>query len=187
MTERFDRTIGRRAAVQVLYGSELLNTTADVVLESGTVPAETELNDYGRGLLLGVAAHAVEIDRLISERSQNWAIDRMPVVDRQLLRTTVYEMLYVDEVPVPVSINEAVEIAKDFGGDDSHRFINGVLGRIARDIEQGLIGKGSAAVSAEEEASQPAEEAEVESDVEETVESTEAEPAATDEAVEQAE
>lgn len=61
----------------------------------------------------------------------------MPVVDRCLLRQTVYEMLYVDDVPISVSINEAVELAKQFGGDDdSHKFVNGVLGKIARQIEE---------------------------------------------------
>ena len=77
----------------------------------------------------------------IGESSQNWAIDRMPVVDRSVLRLAVYEMRYVDDVPQSVAINEAVELAKAFGGeDDSHRFVNGILGRLARlsESEQGV-------------------------------------------------
>ena len=94
------------------------------------------MDDYARSLVLGVASHAARIDSAISGRSQNWAIDRMPVVDRCVLRLAVFEMMFADDVPVSVSINEAVELAKEFGGeDDSHRFVNGVLGRIAKDIE----------------------------------------------------
>ena len=95
-----------------------------------------------RSLALALEAAArepVDVDRIISVSSQNWAIDRMPVVDRSILRLAAFELKYVDDVPVSVSINEAVELAKEFGGeDDSHRFVNGILGRIARDSESGI-------------------------------------------------
>jgi len=69
--------------------------------------------------------------------SENWAVERMPIVDRMILRVAVFEMVYCDQVPVSVSINEAVELAKAFGGeDDSPRFVNGVLGRIARSMAE---------------------------------------------------
>ncbi|ACV21856.1 N utilization substance protein B homolog [Slackia heliotrinireducens] len=132
MAKRYDRTLGRRAALQVLYESDILGTPVDKVVDEGVVPEEAALNDYARRLLLGVASHITDIDRQISKSSKNWAIDRMPLVDRALLRITVFEMQHVDEVPVAVSINEAVELAKDFGGDDTYRFVNGILGRIAR-------------------------------------------------------
>ena len=81
----------------------------------------------------GVRDNCEDIDARLDHASDNWALDRMPVVDRAILRVAVYEMLYVDEVPVSVAINEAVELAKAYGGeDDSSRFVNGVLGRIAR-------------------------------------------------------
>ena len=138
MAKRHERTLARRSALQALYQSEILGVPADKVLEENLLPEEAGMNDYARSLVLGVASHAAHIDAAISGCSQNWAIDRMPVVDRCVLRLAVYEMDYVDNVPVSVAINEAVELAKEFGGeDDSHRFVNGVLGRIARDMEGG--------------------------------------------------
>ena len=72
----------------------------------------------------------------LTATSENWALARMPIVDRSILRLATYEMMYVDDVPTSVTINEAVELAKDFGGEDeSPRFVNGVLGRIARSME----------------------------------------------------
>lgn len=136
MAKRHERTLARRSALQALYQSEILGVPADKVLEENLLPEEAGMNDYARSLVLGVASHAAHIDAAIGGCSQNWAIDRMPVVDRCVLRLAVYEMSYVDNVPVSVAINEAVELAKEFGGeDDSHRFVNGVLGRIARDME----------------------------------------------------
>lgn len=136
MAKRHERTLARRSALQALYQSEILGVPADKVLEGDLLPSEAVMDDYARSLVLGVASHAARIDSAISGRSQNWAIDRMPVVDRCVLRLAVFEMMFADDVPVSVSINEAVELAKEFGGeDDSHRFVNGVLGRIAKDIE----------------------------------------------------
>ncbi|MDO4442363.1 MAG: transcription antitermination factor NusB [Slackia sp.] len=132
--KRHERSLARRCALQVLYQSEILNKPADQVVDEGLVPAEAGVDDYARMLIMGVSSHKSELDRTIGESSQNWAIDRMPVVDRSVLRLAAFEMEYVDDVPVSVSINEAVELAKEFGGeDDSHRFVNGILGRIARD------------------------------------------------------
>ena len=93
--------------------------------------------DYASMLVQRCEAHRVGIDQQLASTSENWSLARMPVVDRCILRMAVCEMLYVDDVPISVSINEAVELAKAFGGeDDSPRFVNGVLGRIARSLEQ---------------------------------------------------
>ena len=130
------RILARRAAVQILYQSEITGVPADKLVDEGLVPEEAKANEYARELVCGVSAHRAELDRAIGESSQNWAIDRMPVVDRSVLRLAVYEMRYVDDVPQSVAINEAVELAKDFGGEDeSPRFVNGVLGRIAKDVD----------------------------------------------------
>ena len=137
--KRHERSLARRCALQVLYQSEILNKPADQVVEEGLVPDEAGMGDYARMLIMGVSSHKTQLDRIISVSSQNWAIDRMPVVDRSILRLAAFELKYVDDVPVSVSINEAVELAKEFGGeDDSHRFVNGILGRIARDSESGI-------------------------------------------------
>lgn len=134
MAKRHERTLARRSALQVLYQAEILGIPADTVIEAGQVPEEAVIDGYARTLVLGVAGHKSELDRLIGASSQNWAIDRMPVIDRSVLRLAIYEMRYVEDVPASVTINEAVELAKEFGGeDDSHRFVNGVLGRLARE------------------------------------------------------
>jgi N utilization substance protein B len=80
----------------------------------------------------GVEAHQARIDSIIEDISENWSLSRMPLVDRSILRLAVWEMLYRDDdVPDSVAINEAVEMAKVYGGEDSSKFINGILGRLA--------------------------------------------------------
>ena len=148
MSKRHERILARRAAVQILYQSEISGEDALELIDAGLVPEEAKANDYARQLVSGVAEHRAELDRAISDSSQNWAISRMPVVDRSILRMAIYEMNYVDEVPQSVTINEAVELAKEFGGeDDSHRFVNGVLGKLARQGENGGQADAPSAVS----------------------------------------
>ena len=150
MSNVSERILARRAAVQILYQSEISGVPADKLLDGGLVPEEAKANDYARELVCGVSAHRAELDRAIGESSQNWAIDRMPVVDRSILRLAIYEMRYVDDVPRSVTINEAVELAKAFGGeDDSHRFVNGILGRLARQGEDASERQNEAADSSE--------------------------------------
>ena len=150
MSNVSERILARRAAVQILYQSEISGVPADKLLDGGLVPEEAKANDYARELVCGVSAHRAELDRAIGESSQNWAIDRMPVVDRSILRLAIYEMRYVDDVPQSVTINEAVELAKAFGGeDDSHRFVNGILGRLARQGEDASERQNEAADSSE--------------------------------------
>lgn len=86
---------------------------------------------YAREIVDGVSDHRDEIDELIMSYAQGWTLDRMPNVDRALLRLASWEILFNDEVPTAVAIDEAVELAKEYSTDDSGRFVNGVLGRIA--------------------------------------------------------
>lgn len=134
---RHERTDARRLALQIIYQSDILNDSPSAIASEGRyILEEGVASDYVNRLVEGVEEHREEIDDLIRSFSENWSLTRMPVVDRSLLRMAIFEMLYVEEVPISVSINEAVELAKDFGGeDDSSRFVNGVLGRIADDIE----------------------------------------------------
>lgn len=136
-SKKHERRIAREAALSLLYSSDIAETNVVEVIEEGSYPADDlDLSEYAESLVLGVAENRKAIDERLIASSENWALDRMPVVDRAILRLAVYEMLYVDEVPVSVAINEAVELAKAYGGDDdSSRFVNGVLGRIARSIE----------------------------------------------------
>lgn len=132
-----ERTEARRLALQVLYQSEMVEKAPSAILADKAYVAEEGVpSAYAERLLRGVEEHREEIDDQLRTASENWTLSRMPAVDRALLRMAACEMLYVDEVPLSVSINEAVELAKRFGGgDDSHRFVNGILGRIARGIE----------------------------------------------------
>lgn len=133
-----ERTSARRCAVQLLYTGELQGKTPQEVLDEGLCLSECEpLSDYALQLVNGATEHRSDIDTQLSSVSENWTVERMPIVDRTILRLAVYEMLYEDSVPISVTINEAVELAKDFGGEDeSPRFVNGVLGHIARKLEQ---------------------------------------------------
>jgi transcription antitermination protein NusB len=90
-----------------------------------------EIVDYARGLVEGVQEHQAHIDELIVKYADRWGLQRMPVVDRTVLRMATCELLWGEDIPVAVAINEAVELVKSLSTDDSGRFVNGVLGRIA--------------------------------------------------------
>ena len=147
-SKMLERRRARASAVSLLYSSDITEAGLVQIVDEGAYPADFELSEYAEDLLRGIAGNLDEIDARIASTSQNWAIDRMPAVDRAILRLAVYEMLYVSQVPVSVAINEAVELAKSYGGeDDSARFVNGVLGCIARDYEAGVPVGGFAADS----------------------------------------
>lgn len=135
--KRHERTAARESALALLYSSDITEQGVTAIVDEGLYPADDiDFAPYAEALVRGVQDHLADIDNYLEETSENWALDRMPVVDRAILRLAVYEMLYVDDVPISVSINEAVELAKAYGGeDDSSRFVNGVLGRIARKID----------------------------------------------------
>jgi N utilization substance protein B len=127
-----ERTRARRQALQILYQREITDQMVVEILDAGTYNAEDgEPTEYCRGLALGTEAHQAAIDAEIEATSQHWSLMRMPFVDRNILRLAVFEILFEDEVPDSVVINEAVEMAQVYGGDDSSKFVNGVLGRIA--------------------------------------------------------
>lgn len=143
--KRHERTVARRGAVQVLYQSEILHQSINEIIDEKSYLTEDEvvlLTDYAIELLRGVERDMADVDKYLSTTSENWSLARMPMVDRSILRLATYEMMYIDDVPVSVSINEAVELAKDFGGeDDSPRFVNGVLGQIAKRLEEEKVVK----------------------------------------------
>ncbi len=93
--------------------------------------APLEAVDFARALVDGVREHKDELDRVIAEASQNWRLEQMGKVDRQVLRIATYEIAYARDVPVKAAINESIELAKTFSGEDSGRFVNGVLGKVA--------------------------------------------------------
>ena len=128
------RRKARKRALDVLYEADLRDLPPAQVLVSYLDRIEKprpDHLDYTIGLIEGVAHNLDRIDELIASYAEGWTIDRMPVVDRNLARIAVYELLYVAEIDDPVAISEAVELAKQMSTDDSPRFLNGLLGRIA--------------------------------------------------------
>jgi len=126
------RSKARKRAVDFLYEADLLGTDPVTLLaERVGSPDIPPVNDYTVTLVEGVNAHRARIDDLISEHAEGWTLQRMPAVDRAILRLGLYELLWAADVPDAVAIDEAVELAKGLSTDDSPRFVNGVLGRIA--------------------------------------------------------
>ena len=126
------RTKARKRALDILFESEARGDDPLAVLEQrrGTDDAPP-VSDYAALLVEGVTAHRERIDQLLAEHAEGWSVVRMPAVDRTLLRIGVFELLWVDEIDDPVAITQAVELARTLSTDDSPRFLNGVLGRIA--------------------------------------------------------
>jgi transcription antitermination protein NusB len=130
------RTSARHAALQLLYALELADEPAEAVIRAfwRETPGDPEGRPYADLLVTGVRQEQTTIDQRIVSASQNWRIERMTPVDRNLLRIAAYELEFVDDVPRAVAIDEAVEIAKRFGSEESSKFINGVLEKIASDL-----------------------------------------------------
>jgi len=126
-----ERRKARRAALEILYQGDILGLTVQRILDEHLYLRQDALPEFGECLARGVGERHDEIDRLISTYADNWTIDRMPVVDRNILRLAVYELVAEPDIPPSVSINEAVELAKVYGTEDSGKFVNGLLGRIA--------------------------------------------------------
>jgi N utilization substance protein B len=125
------RTKARKRALDILFESELRGLGAGATLADRGGAAEPPLNPYTITLVEGVREHLPAIDELISKHATGWTIDRMPAVDRNLLRIGVYELKYGDEVPPAVALSEAVSLARDLSTDESPSFINGLLARLA--------------------------------------------------------
>ena len=127
-----ERTRSRRQALQILYQRDITGDGVTLILNTKAYSTEDgEPDEFCRDLLGGVEEHSVFIDEMIGLVSENWSVSRMPLVDRNILRLATYEILYEFDVPASVAINQAVELAKVYGGEDSSKFVNGVLGRIA--------------------------------------------------------
>lgn len=132
------RTLARSQALQLLFQAEANNLAVLEVLDGDYALSEGPLDDYACQLALGADESRPDLDAVISMRAKGWKLSRLNAVDRNLLRLALYEMLSVDEVDVPVTIDECVELAKAYGTDESSRFVNGVLGRVADDLDAGV-------------------------------------------------
>jgi transcription antitermination protein NusB len=127
-TDREDRrSESRERALTLLYEAEAKTQTGEATLEALPVAAD----DMATKLVQGVDSHRVEIDTLIRKYSRTWTLERMPVIDRSVLRIAIFELLASPDVPTAVVLDEAVELAKSYGTDDSGKFVNGMLSSIA--------------------------------------------------------
>ena len=127
------RTRGREIALQVLYQADLNPGLAPQEIRrfiERRLLGDAKLCEFTRSLIAGVQAHQGRIDALISEVAENWRIDRMAAIDRNILRLGAYEMLYCPDVPTKVAINESLELAKRYSTAQSSRFVNGILYRL---------------------------------------------------------
>lgn len=125
------RSKARKRAVDVLYEADLRSADITAVLGEHVARGHPPVADYTVDLVQGVAGRRRQVDELISAYAVGWTLDRMPPVDRNILRLGVFELLWVDEVPDGVVLSEAVNLARELSTDDSPPFVNGLLGRLA--------------------------------------------------------
>ncbi len=153
----YNRRVGRECALKMLYALKLEREQVDPgrlldsfwdnfrfaddalgePLDSIEEPLATSTRIFAETLVKGVVEYRSVLDRKISEVAKNWSLERMTPVDLSILRMSAYELLFLPEIPVSVSINEAIEIAKRYGTEESAAFINGLLDKIARNVEKG--------------------------------------------------
>jgi N utilization substance protein B len=129
------RSKARKQALDLLYESDIRSTDALQTLEQRDLPEEgpyaRPIRDYTRELISGVVENRRKIDELIMTYAQGWDMDRLPAVDRNILRIGIFEILWSTTVPTSVSIDEALNLAKELSSDESSKYIHGVLGRIS--------------------------------------------------------
>jgi N utilization substance protein B len=129
------RSKARKQALDLLYETDIRGTNLVETLISRDVPAEgpdaRPIRDYTKELVNGVSDNRRKIDELITTYAQGWDMDRLPAVDRNILRLGIYEILWAKDVPTSVAIDESLVLAKELSSDDSSKYIHGVLGRIA--------------------------------------------------------
>jgi N utilization substance protein B len=136
------RNTARKRAFQILFeadqrGSSVTAVLADWIRLARTDDRQPPVSEYTMQLVEGYAEHAARIDELLSTYSVGWTLDRMPVVDRNILRLAAYELIWWDDTPDAVVLDEAVQLAREFSTDDSPSFVNGLLGRL-KELKAGL-------------------------------------------------
>ena len=124
------RTKSRKRALDILFESEAQSLPPGGTLADRQAEGDYPVNEYAVLLIEGVVAHRDRIDEIIAENAKDWTLERMPAVDRNLLRIGAFEILYVDDVPDAVAVSEAVGLAGDLSTDESPSFVNGLLSRI---------------------------------------------------------
>jgi len=131
------RSKARKRALDVLFEAEIRSVPVLELLDERTAAASPPVSPYAAELVRGVQAHRDQIDELLSTYAQGWTLDRMPAVDRNILRISTFELLWQDDVPDGVVISEAVQLARELSTDGSPSFINGLLARLL-ELKPGL-------------------------------------------------
>ncbi|MGZ6544283.1 MAG: transcription antitermination factor NusB [Actinomycetota bacterium] len=128
-----NRREARRTALDILYQSDITETRGDAVLADWR-EAGRSVSPFAEELVRGVQDHLSEIDPLLEEHSEGWTVARMATLDRTIMRVAVFELMHRPDIPTSVAISEAVEAATELSSDESRRYVNGILGRIAREL-----------------------------------------------------
>ncbi len=136
MTREPSRREARRLALDVLYQADVTHAVGGDVLHEWEA-AGREIPPFTRELVEGVSAHLDDLDRSIGDVAEGWRVERMPSLDRTILRVATFELSFGVDMPAGVVIDEAVRAAKELSTEDSGRFVNGVLGKLARDLAGG--------------------------------------------------
>ena len=127
------RSKARKRALDVLFSAELRGESPVEALDRVTADGPAPTNDYTGILVRGVADHQARIDELLTRYSKDWTLERMPTVDRNVLRLGVFELVFADDIPDQVAVSEATELVRELSTDDSPTFVSGVLSAILRD------------------------------------------------------
>jgi len=137
------RTRAREAALRVLYQIELTLDPPEEVLENfwHESSLRAEVRAFAEQLVHGVIQQRAILDRVINDVSTRWSVERMPIVDRNILRIAVFELMFLADIPPKVSINEAIELAKVYGAKESPAFINGILDPVSKDLPRACAGE----------------------------------------------
>ena len=132
------RRKSRESALQVLYQLDITKQEdPKVITQREPLFSSSEgMDEFAKRIVEGVFEHAREVDQLIERFSENWRLDRMTLVDRNILRMAIFELLYCNEIPPKVTLNEAIDLGKRYGSEDSGSFINGILDRIQKEAIQ---------------------------------------------------
>src|SRR6201986_1077517 len=129
------RSKARKRAFHIFSEADLPTVGLTDVLRERLAAADPPVNDYTIELVEGLGEHQARIDEILAQYSEGWTVYRMPPLDRAILRLGIFELLWREDVPAPVVIDEAVELAKTLSTDESPRFVNGVLARVLRDVQ----------------------------------------------------
>ncbi|MGB2692393.1 MAG: transcription antitermination factor NusB [Thermodesulfobacteriota bacterium] len=141
------RRQARELALQFLYqfdslkesssGSEDVGELLSLFWDENDIPCDADTKEFSSTLVMGSCSNLPRIDEILTSYSDHWRLKRMPTIDRNILRIAIYELLYLSNIPSPVTINEAVELGKRFGTEESGAFINGILDKIKEAKEKG--------------------------------------------------